>query len=98
MSPQRIYIVDATKQYKKDLKRLIKSGYDMTRLSYVINQLAQGNQLPPSYFDHPLKGNFAGMRKCHIGPDWLLVYEKDRDRLILVLIATGDHRHVLGIE
>ena len=60
--------------------------------------LASDKKLPDTYKDHELRGNFAGKRECHIGPDWLLMYEKDEGRLILLLIRTGRHRQVLGIE
>ena len=29
--------------------------------------------------------------ECHIEPDWLLVYKKNYDELILFLIETGSH-------
>lgn len=43
--------------------------------------------------DHPLKGNYAGYRECHVegSPDWLLIYKKDGVNLVLILIATGTH-------
>ena len=41
--------------------------------------------------DHDLSGNYKGTRECHIEPDWLLVYKKDNNNLILFLIETGSH-------
>ena len=32
---------------------------------------------------------FKNCRKCHIEPDWLLVYKKDNSNFILFLIETG---------
>ncbi len=92
------YGIVATKRYRKDYKRLLKSGADILKLERVIDALAADGALPASSFDHSLRGGLAGSRECHIGPDWLLRYAKDKDRLLLLLLSTGDHRQVLGIE
>lgn len=92
------YGIVATKRYRKDYKRLLKSGVDILKLEQVIDKIAGGQTLPVTCFDHALRGELAGSRECHIGPDWLLRYTKIEDRLLLLLLSTGDHRHVLGIE
>ncbi|MDD4286821.1 MAG: type II toxin-antitoxin system YafQ family toxin [Candidatus Peribacteraceae bacterium] len=92
------YAVVATKQYKKDYKILCRTGHDLQKLDHVIDTLAAGKELQVTHRDHALKGKLLGTRECHIGPDWLLRYAKDEDRLVLLLIQTGDHRKVLGIE
>jgi len=33
--------------------------------------------LGPEWRDHPLKGDWAGFRECHIGGDFLLIYQVD---------------------
>jgi mRNA interferase YafQ len=63
-----------TTQFKKDVKRAEKRGKDMTELKAVLDLLIEGKPLPPEYKDHPLRGNFAGSRDCHIQPDWILIY------------------------
>ena len=92
------YAIVATKAYKKDVKRLVKSGFDLSRLEHVIDLLAFGATLPHRHHDHALRGALRNTRECHIAPDWLLSYVKDNDRLILLLIRTGSHRDVVGIE
>jgi len=77
--------------FKKDYKRIEKRGYDIRKLDKVINLLANEQPLPKNYQDHPLVGNYAGCRECHITPDWLLIYEIDDDELILLLTRTGTH-------
>ena len=49
--------------------------------------------MPLRYRDHPLKGNYNGYRECHVDGegDWLLIYKKHEEKLILVLTATGTH-------
>lgn len=64
-----------TKQIKKDVKRIEKSGNkDIEKLKTVIRLLIDERQLAPSYREHNLKGNFKNRKECHIEPDWLLIY------------------------
>ncbi|MFA5800438.1 MAG: type II toxin-antitoxin system YafQ family toxin [Candidatus Peribacteraceae bacterium] len=92
------YDIQATKRYKKDFKRLRKAGFGTGKLERVIELLATGERLPQKYRDHELRGRLKNTRECHIGPDWLLRYAKDEDLLVLILLSTGDHRRVLGME
>lgn len=81
----------ATGQFRKDYKRVKKRGYDMKLLEEVIDLLLKERQLDECYKDHGLVGNYAGFRECHILPDWILIYAKDRERLILTASRTGTH-------
>ncbi|MDD5055052.1 MAG: type II toxin-antitoxin system YafQ family toxin [Candidatus Peribacteraceae bacterium] len=92
------FAVVATNRYRQDYKYLAKTGLDTGKLEQVIDLLAAGIRLPESYHDHGLHGDLQGTRACHIGPDWLLQYVKDSKHLVLILISTGDHRRVLGVE
>ncbi len=80
-------------QFKKDIKRAVKRGQDLTLLQNVIVMLANDEVLPPQFRDHPLTNsrNYLGVRECHIQPDWLLIYQYDDDLLILDLLRTGSH-------
>lgn len=62
-------------QFKRDVKQSQKRGKDMDKLKTLLRVLIEGNPLPASYFDHPLKGNWRGFRDAHIEPDWLLIYK-----------------------
>ena len=92
------YLRIPTKRFEKDLRRLSRSGADLSRLENIINILVTDESLPAIYLDHPLRGALQGTRACHIGPDWLLRYAKDGKHLLLLLISTGDHRQVLNVE
>lgn len=70
----------------------------MSKLEHVIDLFSSEETLPVSHRDHALHGALAGRRECHIAPDWLLLYRKDHDHLVLLLLSTGTHRDVLGIE
>ena len=64
---------------------------DMAKLRALIEMLAAGKPLPVQYRDHPLKGEFASFRDCHIEPDWLLIYATTQEDLKLVRTGTdGD--------
>ena len=91
---KHMYEIDrSVKSFRRSVRAVAKRGYDMSKLETTIDLLASGQPMPPNYRDHPLKGNYQGFRECHVGGagDWLLIYKKDNERLILVLTATGTH-------
>ena len=87
-----------SKQFKKGRKLAKKRGLDMSLLKWAIEQLAQDVPLPPNWNDHQLKGNLKHFRECHIGGsgDWLLIYEKRENTMVLYLLGTGSHSDLLG--
>lgn len=85
------YHITQTSQYKRDLKRAARRGYNLALIKAVVTKLASGQQLPAKYRDHALSGQYTGFRECHITPDWLLVYLMDNNRLVLTLTRTGTH-------
>lgn len=85
------YEILATGRFKKDLKAILKRGYNIQLLQDVVSLLAAGSPLPEKNKDHALSGNWIGHRECHITPDWLLVYKIDNDILVLTLTRTGTH-------
>lgn len=80
-----------TSQYKKDVKRAKKRNYNMEELYSVISKLANDEPLEDRFRDHALEGCWAGHRELHIRPDWLLIYQKKDNLLILELARTGTH-------
>jgi mRNA interferase YafQ len=80
-----------TSQFKKDVKRADKSGKDMAQLKAVLEMLIDGEPLAPEYKDHPLRGNFAGSRDCHIEPDWVLIYTLTEKDTHVRFERTGTH-------
>ena len=88
------YDVKYTSRFKKDYKRLKKRGWDMDKLLDAIDILRSGSELPPEYKDHPLHGEYAGHRDCHIEPDWVLIYFKSESTLVLSMTRTGTHSDV----
>lgn len=80
-------------QFKKDLKLAKKRHLPESEIFEVIQALANDIELPKDKRDHPLIGDFAGCRECHIRPDWLLIYRKQEDGALglLHLVRTGTH-------
>jgi mRNA interferase YafQ len=70
---------DYAKAFSKDWERLCRSGrYDMRHLKEAMLLLvANDAPLGPEWKDHSLKGQWAGTRECHVGGDFLLIYEVD---------------------
>ena len=85
------YEIDVTNQFKKDLKLARKQGKSEDRLWKVVEMLANDEELDPKYKDHSLTGNYVGYRECHVLPDWLLVYKKEANVLVLLLYRLGSH-------
>lgn len=94
---QPLYRVLETKRYRKDLKRMHKRGFRISKLDEAINIIAADELLPDCYHVHKLTGEYAGYEECHIEPDWLLIYRKEKDRLVLVLTQTGTHSDLFGL-
>jgi mRNA interferase YafQ len=91
-----MYTPKPTVRYAKDVKRVKSSGFDMRELDEVLERLAAGEPLDERYRDHQLKGKRKKYRECHIRPDWILVYQRDKDARILILIGTGTHSDQFG--
>ena len=90
-----MYEIHTTTQYDKGFKRILYDRKLIDELETVITLLATDDTpLPAKYKDHQLKGKKSENRECHIRPDWLLVYQKKKKELILLLINTGSHSHI----
>lgn len=85
------YELDFTNQFKRDLKLVRRQGKDESKLHAVVDMLVNGEELPQKYRDHQLSGEYMGCRDCHIEPDWVLIYKKQEETLVLLLTRTGSH-------
>lgn len=81
---------DYTRTFLKDWERLSHSGrYDMVRLKEAMLLLiANDAPLGPQWLDHSLKGEWSDHRECHIGGDFLLIYQVDGKRINFVRAGT----------
>ncbi|WP_026653768.1 type II toxin-antitoxin system YafQ family toxin [Butyrivibrio proteoclasticus] len=88
------YELKITTKFKKDYKIAKKRNLNISQLESVIEELLRGHELDKKYLDHPLHGDYEGFRECHIQPDWILIYGKNDDALILTAVRTGSHSDV----
>lgn len=85
--------IDYSGQFERDYAREKKSSRNRDldeKLSTVLDLLSTDKLLPIRYKDHPLRGEYSGTRECHIKPDLLLIYFKDKETK-LVLVRLGSH-------
>ncbi len=81
-------------EFRRDVKRLILSGKDASKLEKVITLPVEEKSLPEQYKNHPLRGVYKGYFDCHIEPDWVLIYKLDRINSRLILVRTGSHSQI----
>jgi mRNA interferase YafQ len=85
--------IEPTTRFRRDYKREKAGRHGKTldaALTAVINLLAADSPLPRRLFDHPLTGDWADHRDCHIKPDLVLIYRKP-DAETLQLVRLGSH-------
>jgi len=78
-------------QFKKDYKRCQKRNYRMQNLIAVMSDLEAEKPLAKKHKEHPLQGNYANCLECHVEPDWLLIYQIDKEQNDLYFVRTGTH-------
>jgi mRNA interferase YafQ len=64
-----------SKQFDGDVRLLERRGKDLGKLQRLVALLLAGEQLPPEYKDHPLKGRWVTFRDAHLEPDWVVIYK-----------------------
>jgi len=90
--------IDRPGSFKRDYKREAKGQHRATLdadLLPVLKALVTDQPLDVRYRDHPLVGDWLGYRECHIKPDFLLIYRKIGDDL-LVLARLGSHSELFN--
>ena len=87
------YGVVTSNKFNKQLRKIIKQGKKIEKLSEVVKKIANGEILDSKYRDHALQDTkyYRNCRECHISNDWLLVYRIDNKSLLLLLLRTGTH-------
>lgn len=64
-------------RFSRDVKLMGKRGRNLPKLKAVTDDLIHGRPLSPLRRDHPLTGEWAGFRDCHVEGDWVLIYRID---------------------
>ena len=86
-------------KFVKNWKKVSHSGkHDMHLLREAMTLLFENDApLPHEWKDHPLKGEFEGIRECHIKGDLLLTYQVTKKPYyeLIVFVNVGSHSEVL---
>ncbi len=92
-----MYQAVQSSKFRRSLKKVSQyRNFDVDALEIVIDLLRTNKRLDPRYYDHELKGEYAGIRECHVKNDLLLLYQKRESILILLLVDIGTHATVFG--
>jgi len=91
--------IERSSAFKRDFKRVKatpRHAHDVDALVLAAVRLLAADQLlPEGNRDHPLSGDWAGYRECHLKPDLLLVYRKLGED-VLKLARLGSHSELFG--
>lgn len=83
-------ILDVKNTYKKDLKQVLKQGWDSSKINEVVKQLLNDDILSLALKDHQLIGNLKDFRECHVFGDLVIIYQRNDE--ILSLFKIGRHQ------
>jgi len=93
-----MYLIYYSKQYRKSLKKIIKSGqyknFNISEINNVVDKLASGRKLDAKYLGHSLTGKMSVYKECHIRADLLLIYKVVENQLVLALVNVGSHSNL----
>lgn len=79
-----------TRQFKKDLKRIINNPKKLGELNAVLDMLRREIPLPTNFRRHSLHGEYEGCVECHIEGDFLLIWF-DEENDVIALFRLGSH-------
>ena len=89
-----MYRIEVSNKFKKKKKKLRKGGINLKPINDVINILSKGEILPAKYKNHPLRGKLKGYYDCHVLPDLVLIYNIEKERLVLILLDIDTHSNL----
>jgi mRNA interferase YafQ len=95
-TPNVVFGLQVTNQFKKSIDLSYARNFDLQLLYEIVELLLQGKPLPEKNYAHKLKGQYEGIWECHIKPDWLLMWQEDREELILLMLNTATHSDFMG--
>ncbi len=91
-----MYRLKYSRRFKKDLKKIAKNKTLLQELETLLDLLTDDKKINPKYYNHKLQGEFKNCYECHIGPDVLLIYKKNKKDLLILLLRIGPHSKLFG--
>jgi len=85
--PQLVF----TNRFQKDVKLLLKRGFNMELLKKVISLLEETGELPSENSPHKLSGDYSGYWEAHLKSDWIIIWKFYPDENEIWLTRTGTH-------
>ncbi len=91
-----MYILEQKKSFRKDIKKLKRtfSKEDKSLLKEILKILISNKKIPQRHYNHKLSNNWKNCWDLHVKPDLVLIYQKNKDSIILVRI--GSHSELFG--
>jgi mRNA interferase YafQ len=87
-----MYEIYFTKEFKKQLKLMLKRGKSAEVMNTAIEILGETGTLPYiPYRTHKLSGILSNHWEAHLDPGWLLIWKIDQNKIIISLTNTGTH-------
>ncbi|GAA8442517.1 type II toxin-antitoxin system mRNA interferase toxin, HP0892 family [Helicobacter pylori] len=85
-------MIETSKKFDKDLKILVKNGFDLKLLYKVVGKFSQ-RATPSSPIQRPptQRRFIKDFRECPLKPDLLLVYQIKKPKNTLFLVRLGSH-------
>lgn len=83
-----------SRQFERDYVKQFKRKKDLQKLRDVMRLIVEQKPLDRKYKDHPLSGNWAKYRDCHVEGDWLLIYKVEGETVTFE--RTGTHADLFG--
>jgi mRNA interferase YafQ len=91
-----VFELQMTNKFKKSIDLSYARSFNLSFLFEIIELLAQNKTLPTKNYAHQLKGQYVGIWECHIKPDWVLMWQINEDKMILLLLNTATHSDFIG--
>lgn len=93
-----MFTISSNKKFYKQRKKFLDNGQDLSNLKDILDKLENNIPLDEKYRDHPLKGKMKSYRECHVNPDILLRYYKDKTSKHIELVDLNSHSNMFGSE
>lgn len=81
------------RQFKKDLQKLKRAGWNMEQAKAALFVLAEGPPFPVKYGVHELQGSMQGVYDMHVTHNWLILFCY-REKNVIEILRTGTHASI----